>query len=134
MIVLSNTNAQTIPAGGTVIFNNVIKKCGCGICFRNNSGSVSLPGNCALYEVGFGANITGATPATPVELSINIGGSPLTETEMIYTPAVANAVGHVYTATVVQACCNLSNNITVTNTGTEPVIISPNPVLSINEV
>lgn len=133
MIVLSNVNAQTVPAGGTVIFNTVLKKCGCDTCFRNNSGSVSINGNCALYEVGFGANITGAG-TTPVELSINIGGSPLAETEMIYTPAVANAVGHVYTETIVQTCCNLPNNITVTNTGTEPVIISANPVLSINKV
>lgn len=132
MVVLSNTAEQTLASGQTLTFDRLVAACGCGECARRG-GPVSLrrPGT---YEITFHGNVTGATAALPVELSISVGGAPLAETEMIYTPATANAVGNVGTQTYVPTCCGSGNTVTVTNTGENPIIVSPNTALTIARV
>lgn len=130
MIVLSNTAAQTLSPGQSIIFNNIINQSGCGECFRNNSGSVGLKAN-GVYHVSFSANVGGEVAATPVQLAIEIGGAPLAETTMISTPAAVGDLNNVATSTYVRTCCGVSNNVTVTNTGTSTITISANPVLAI---
>lgn len=53
---------------------------------------------------------------------------------MIYTPAAANAVGNVSTDIPISNCCCDYDRITVVNTGTEPVIVSANPVLFVHRI
>lgn len=131
MVVLSNTTEQTLQPGQALVFERLVTSSGCGECARRG-GPVGLrsPGT---YMITFHGNVTGATAALPVELSISVGGAPLAETEMIYTPAAANAVGNVGTQTYVLTCGS-GNNVTVTNTGENPIIVSPNTALTIIKI
>ncbi|MDE7431731.1 MAG: hypothetical protein K2N34_07450 [Lachnospiraceae bacterium] len=128
MVVLSNTVAQTLQPGQALAFDKLVAHSGCGECARSG-GPVGLRFN-GTYRVTFHGNVTGATAAAPVELSISIGGAPLTETEMIYTPAVADAVGNVGTETYIPVCGS-GNNVTVVNTGENPITVSPNTALTV---
>lgn len=128
MVVLSNTTEQTLQPGQSLTFDKLISHSGCGECARSG-GPVALRFS-GIYRLTFHGNITGATAALPVELSISVGGAPLAETKMIYTPAAANAVGNVGTETYVPTCA-AGNNITLTNTGENPIIISANTALTV---
>lgn len=129
MVVLSNTTEQTLQPGQTLVFDRLVAFSGCGECARRG-GPVTLKRH-GTYEITFHGNVTGATAALPVELSISVGGAPLAETEMIYTPAAANAVGNMGTQTYVPTCGCGGNNVTVTNTGENPIIVSPNTALTV---
>ena len=128
MVVLSNTTGQTLQPGQTLTFDRLVTPSGCSECARSG-GPVGLRYS-GVYRVAFHGNVTGATAAAPVELSISIGGAPLAETEMIYTPAAADAVGNVGAETYVKTC-NSGNNVTVVNTGENPITISPNTALTV---
>lgn len=129
MVVLSNTTEQTLQPGQALTFDRLVTHSGCGECARSG-GPVSLRFGNSTYRVAWHGNVTGATAALPVELSIAVGGAPLAETEMIYTPTAANAVGNVGTETYIQTC-SAGNSITVTNTGENPIIVSPNSALTV---
>ena len=126
MVVLSNTTAQTLQPGQAITFDRLVTHSGCRECARSG-GPVSLR-SCGTYRVAFHGNVTGATAAAPVELSIAVGGAPLAETEMIYTPAAADAVGNVGAETYV-GTCGSGNNVTVVNTGENPITVSPGTAL-----
>lgn len=127
MVVLSNTTEQTLQPGQSISFDNIVTSSGCGETARSG-GPLGLRAENALYAVSFNANVTGTT-TDPVQLSIAIGGSALPETTAIYTPAAANAVGAISGSTYVRTRCGLSNQITVINSGANPIIISPNASL-----
>ena len=129
MVVLSNTTEQTLQPGQSIAFDRIVTVSGCGECARSG-GPLGLRAENAVYRLTFNGNVTGATAAEPVQLSIANGGAQLLETQMIYTPAAANAVGNVSASTYLRTCCGLSNQVTVTNTGTNPIIISPNSALT----
>lgn len=128
MVVLSNSTAQTLQPGQALTFDLLKFHSGCGECARSG-GPVGLRYS-GTYRLAFHGNVTGATAAAPVELSITIGGAALSETEMIYTPAVADAVGNVGSETYVRTCGS-GNNVTVENTGENPITVSPNAALVI---
>lgn len=128
MVVLSNTTEQTLQTGQALTFDRLVIHSGCGECARSG-GPVGLK-FAGTYRIAFHGNVSGATAAAPVELSISIGGAPLAETEMIYTPATAAAVGNVGTETYVQTC-NSGNNVTITNTGENPITVSANTALTV---
>lgn len=129
MVVLSNTQEQTLQPGQSIVFDRVVTWSGNGECGRKG-GPLGLRFENAIYKVEFHGNVTGATAALPVELSIALGGASLAETEMIYTPAAANAVGNVSAGTYITTCQGLSNQVTITNTGENPIIVSPNSAIS----
>ena len=128
MVVLSNQNEQTLQPGQSITFDNIVTKSGCGEAARSG-GPLGLTFLNSIYELSFSGNVTGATASEPVQLSISLGGSALPETTMIYTPAAANAVGSVSRSTYVKTGIGLSNQVTVTNTGENPIIVSPNASL-----
>ena len=128
MLILSTAADQTLEAGQSLTFN-VLRQTGRSEIARNNSGTMFLaPGG--LYRIEYQANVTGGTAALPVELGISFAGSSLPETESIYTPAVASAVGHISGATYVATVfpCG-SYAVTVTNTGANPIVVSQNATL-----
>ena len=133
MIVVSNAAAQTLTAGQSLTFN-VLRQTGCSEFARNNTGTIFLkPGG--VYKVEYHANVTGATAATPVQLSINFAGSVLPETTAIYTPATAGAVGNVSGSTYVPTMFPASGfTVTLTNSGTEDITVSPNATISVHRV
>lgn len=131
MIVLSNTIEQTIQPGQSLIFDEVILKAGCCECHRKNTGSVKLRSN-GIYSIGFSGNIGGETAATAVQLAISVGGSPLLETTMISVPAAIADRNNVSTETRYRNCCGDYDRVSVTNTGTVPVIVAANSSLVID--
>lgn len=132
MIVLSNTTAQTLAVGQSITFDIVVLHTGCGECHRTNSASVKL--RCqGIYELSFSANVTSTTTG-PVQLSLQIGGETLNETTMISTPAATGNVNNIATKTAVKNCCGDYDRITVTNTGTNPIVVEPNSDLFIKRV
>lgn len=136
MIVLSNSIAQTLAPGQSLTFNTKILHTGCGECYRDGSGSVGLRANNGIYNCSFKANVASATASVPVQLALQLGGSPLLETTMISTPSTANVFNNVACDTAVSTCCcdGGGGNITITNTGTNPIIVGPNPCLYIKRV
>lgn len=133
MIVLSNSTEQTLLAGQSVTFDLVKLKCGTCECHRPGTASVKL--RCSgIYQVGFGANIGGTVAGTPVQLTIELGGDPLSETTMISTPAAIGDLNSVYRSTFVKNCCCDYDRITVTNTGASDVVVGANAELTISRI
>ena len=130
MIVLTNLTAQTLAPGASLVFDQVRVKSGCNECWRNPSTSVKLR-NKGIYDIDFNANIGGATAATPVQLSVQLGGETLPETTMISVPAAAGVLNSVSTATAVRNCCCDFDRVTITNTGAVPVDVGANSALRI---
>lgn len=125
MIELSNTAEQTVQPGQPIIFDEVILKVGCCECHRRNTGNVKMRSN-GIYALSFSGNIGGETAATPVQLAIAVGGSPLPETTMISVPAAVADRNSVSTTTRLKNCCGDYDNASVINTGTVPVVIGAN--------
>lgn len=126
MIELSNTTAQTIPAGGMVTFDKVLLHAGCGECFNSMvPTSVKLRGK-HLYDIEFHGNITSVTAGNVVQLAIAVGRSPLVQTAMNATPAAAGNLVNVSAGTYLKNCCCDLDRISVMNTGTTPVVLAPN--------
>lgn len=123
MVVLSNTTEQTLQPGQAITFDVLVTNSGCGESARSG-GPLNLKCGNAVYELFFKTNLTGPTAAVPLQMSIALGGLALPETTMIYTPAAADAVGSVATKTYVKTLGdNASNQVTVINSGTNPITI-----------
>lgn len=135
MISLSNTTAQTIAAGQSLTFNTVLLKTRSRAeCFRKNTGSIKLCASCAIYEVSFSGNISGAAAGTPVQLALALGGDILPETTMIATPSAANAANNVGVTTLVNNNCCDYDRVTIVNTGTTDVTVAANPIFFVKRV
>lgn len=139
MIELTNSVAQTVPAGGTVTFDRVVLKTGCAECTTLNTqnlqptNSVKLRNN-GIYEVQFMGNIASPTAATPVQLAVAVGGTARPDSVMVATSSAANAFQNVSTSIPVRNfCCDL-DRITVVNTGTTPVLLSANMNLFVKRI
>ena len=131
MIVLSNSAAQTIGVGQSVVFNTVVTKTGCAEHHRGNSSSVQLCANNGIYSLDFTANITNPDGTAPVQIAITSSGDILQETTMIST-AAQSAYNNVSAKTFIKtSCCGSDNRISVTNTGTVPLTIAANSALAI---
>lgn len=135
MISLSNTTAQTLEPGQSLTFNTVLLKTRSRAeCFRKNTGSIKLCAPCAIYEVSFSGNISGATAGTPVQLSLALGGDVIPETTMTATPSAANAVSNVSVTTLINNNCCDYDRVTITNSGTVAVTVAANPVFFVKRV
>lgn len=132
MIVLSNSAAQTIAPGQTVLFDRKVLHTGCSECHRCGTGSVRLRGQ-GIYGVEFSGSVGGAAN-TQANLTIALGGDPLRETRRTATIEAATDVQTVAMSTRVRNCCGDYDRITVVNTGTTPVILQAGSSLVINRV
>lgn len=122
MILLSNQAAQTITPGQAVVFDQQIYKVGRCECHRTGSSVVTL---CTAnpYEVSFSGNVTNSV-AGPVQLAIAVDGEALPYGTMITTPAATGDVNSISKTIPVQGCgrCGMPK-VTITNKGTNPVIL-----------
>lgn len=126
MIKVTNTAAQTIQPGAAVTFDKLLLRSGCGECYNTQiPASVKL---CAkgIYEIHFSGNITSNAAATPIQLAIAIGGTPMTDTVMDATPAAAGDLANVSSSTIVRNCCCDLERVSVVNSGTNPLVLAPN--------
>lgn len=134
MIELSNLTAQTVQPGQTITFDKVHLYTGRAECYNSqvpNSVKLKCQG---IYEIEFSGNIAANAATTPIQLSLAAGGFPLVETVMNATPAAAGDVVNVSTGTYFKQCCDDSSRITVINSGTAPLVISPNSNLRIRRI
>ena len=127
MIKLTNLAAQTIQPGQSVIFTTIMKKSGCAECFRLGTSSVKLCKRPASYEAVFQANVTTDT-AGIAQLSFGLSGDILPESTMVRQIATANAFDSISLSDLISINCCDFDRLSVTNTGTIPVIISTNAV------
>lgn len=131
MIELSNLAAQTLLPGQSVTFDKQVLKTGCGECFNSQvPTSVKLCGR-GVYNVEFSGNITSNASTTPIILAITIAGTEIPQTRMNATPAAAGDLTNVGTGTLLNNCCCDLARISVTNVGTNPLVIAPNSNLRI---
>lgn len=129
MIVLSNSQQQTLLPGQALTFDLVKLHSGCGECHREGSSAVKM--RCSgIYELSFHANI-GGTVAGPVQLALQVGGETLQETTMISTVTTVGDLNNVGAETRVRNCCGDYDRVTVVNTGTNDVVAGPNAALVI---
>lgn len=135
MIVLSNTNPVTLAPGQSMTFDAIPRLIsGNGECFSALSSSVKLR-QAGIYEINYGANVSGATAGTPVQLSIQLGGYTIPETTAIYTPATADAVGNISREIKIRNCCGDLSRVTLVNTSTtETITVAANAVLSVKRL
>lgn len=127
MIQLSNTTAQSVAVGQSVTFDTVLMKTGSAECHRKNTGSVKLCAKGGIYQLNFSANVSGATAATPVQLTVQLGGDNVPESTMVYTPATADATGQVNIVLPIRNNCCDYDRITIVNTGTTAITVAANP-------
>ena len=100
MIELSNTNAQTLSAGQSVIFDVTLLHTGCAEFHRPNSAPTRLTQKNAIYEISYNGNI-GATTAEEGQISLAINGSPLPETTAKVITAAAGDLQNVSAQTFI---------------------------------
>lgn len=121
-------NLQTVNAGGSVVFNNVIVHTGCAEKHRTNSAILTLacPGR---YLVTFSGNVAIPTGGTPGEITFALSqeGEALDGATMRATPTVAEAFFNISTQHYVDvgktcsgACCQ---NISVRLLSADPVTV-----------
>lgn len=122
MILLSNQAAQTIAPGQAIVFDQQIYKVGRCECHHTASSVVTL---CSAnpYEVSFSGNVTNSV-AGPVQLSISVDGEAAPGGTMINTPSTVGDVVNIAKTIPVQGCgrCGMPK-VTITNKGTNPVIL-----------
>lgn len=133
MIKLTNLAAQTIQPGQSVIFNTIMKKGGCAECFRLGTSSIKLCKRPASYEAVFQANVTTET-AGIAQLSFELSGDILPESTMVRQIATANDFDSISLSDLISVNCCDFDRLTVTNTGTIPVVISTNPLFYVKRV
>lgn len=130
MIVVSNSTEQTLQPGQSITFDIVRLHTGNGECHRQGSSSVKL--RCqGVYDVSFSGNIGGSTDGTEVQLAIELGGEILPETTMKSVPAAVGDFNNVAKSTYVCSGCGDYSRVTVTNTGTAPVVVDQYTCLKI---
>lgn len=131
MIELSNTVAQTLLPGQSLSFDKVVMKTGCGECFNSQvPTSVKLCGK-GVYNLEFSGNVTASAAATPVILALTVGGTEIPQTRMNASPATAGTLVNVSAGTLFSNCCCDLDRISVTNVGTNPLVVAPNANLRV---
>lgn len=133
MMELTNSAALTVAAGETVIFDTILFRCGCDTCTRTGTGSIKMRQN-GLYEVRFTGNVATTDAAGTAQLSLELGGIVLPTGTILSQTATAGAANAVERTLYEVNCCGDYSRVTLVNTGTVPVTISPGAVLSVRKV
>lgn len=132
MIELTNLTTQTIPVGGAITFDKVVRHTGCGECFNSLvPTSVKLRASCGTYDIEFSANVTNEAAGLPVQLAIAAGGTQIPTTARNAVPAAAGDLWGISMGTYYANCCGDLSRISVINTGPNPVVVAPNSSLRI---
>lgn len=132
MIVLSNTAAQTLTPGESLIFDNTVIQSGSAEHHADNSASVLMlkPG---MYEIHFTGNVAGVTDESTMMLGVRVGSNTLSETTMMTTACLKEYYSNVASATIVR-CETKGMDIGVTNIGTNPITIAPHSSIFVKRV
>lgn len=138
MIVLYTTTTQTLTTGQSIVFQGV-RKTGCSEYVPGtNPSQVYLAPN-GQYLVDYSGDVGGSTAATPVQLQVTANGSAIPETLRTSVPAAVGDLNAISAGTGVSTkanCCFSigTASLSVTNTGTNPIVIGPGFTLRIGRV
>ena len=133
MIELSNSVAQTLLPGQSVTFDVTKVRTGCCELHRQGSGLVQLRQR-GVYEASFGANVTNAV-AGPVQLSLQLDGEQLLESTAVSTPSAVGDINSVSRSGIlIDSRCGCCGTVTLTNTGSQNIVVTAGAVLTIQRV
>lgn len=133
MIILSNTLAQVLNPGQSLVFDNAIMRTGCGAeCHRNGSAPVALTKG-GIYEISAKLNVS-PTEVGTAEAAIMVSGGILPETKMVSTPNAAGDLNTVFCKTAVRPCGPCGESVTIQNVGTIPINVDANSMLFIKRI
>lgn len=133
MIILSNTLAQTLAPGQSLVFDNVILKTGCGAeCHRRGTSNVNLVKS-GVYDIAAKVNIS-PTEAGSAEVAVVASGGQLPETLMISTPTTPGNLNTVSCETGFRPCGPCGESITLQNVGTIPITVGANACLFVKRI
>lgn len=132
MIVLSNTTAQTLKPGESLIFDNTVIRSGCAEYHSDHSPSVLIlkPG---MYEIHFTGNVAGVEDESTLRLGIRVGSNTMSETTMMKTVCHKEHYSNVAAATIMR-CETKGKAIGVTNIGAVPIVIAPHSSVFVKRV
>lgn len=99
-IYMANTNSQTVSAGGTVNFGNIIRRFGCN-CQSN--GSTPTVNGTGYYDIDTNITLTGT--AGTVTLTLYQDGTPITGATQSATIVADTTYAFSLPAIVRQKCC-----------------------------
>lgn len=132
MIVLSNTTAQTLKPGESLIFDNTVIQSGCAEYHSDRSSSVLIL-KTGMYEIHFTGNVAGIEDESTLRLGIRVGSNTLSETTMMKTVCHKEHYSNVAAATIVR-CETKGKAIGVTNIGAVPIVIAPHSSIFVKRV
>lgn len=134
MIILSNSIAQVVQPGQSVVFDTIVLKTGNAEMYRPNTSAVTCCCKNGLYNVEFSGNIGSTTAATDAQLNVAYDQTPLLETTAISMTTTAGDLNNVSTGTSVRNECCCCGRVSVVNTGTEAINIGANPKFKVNRI
>lgn len=135
MISVTNLTEQTLQPGQSITFDNVVSESNsCAERFRK--GSTAIQTSNGVFRADFNGNVGGTTAAAPVQLSVEIDGAPLIGSNMISTPAAVGDLNNVSSSGnyFFNAPRFGGSNVTVTNTGVNPIVVAAGSKLSVMRV
>lgn len=138
MVVLYTTTEQTVQPGQSVVFQ-AYRQTGCSEYVPGTPTSqVYLKPN-GLFLLDYSGNVGGTTAATAVQLQVTSNSAAIPETLRTSVPAAVGDLNSISAATGVSTtanCCfNLgAESLSVTNTGTTPIVIGVGFALRIGRV
>ena len=127
MIIASNTAAQTLTTGQSLVFDS-LRQTGCSELVRQNTTNVYLKSG-GLYLVDFSGNVTTDAATTPVQLSLELNGSPVPEGTAQTTIVAAGDIMNISRSTAISTSGNCGFNLqsaylTLTNNGPNPISVN----------
>lgn len=135
MLVLTTTESNIVPVGGTLTFDKVIVSN--SKCSSVNITRLAKIGN-GLHNIHLHANIAAATANTEVSLAIALDGQVQPEAVGIATSVGAGQINNISAETATKICCCRCScdtiAVTVVNNGAAPVAVSSGATLLINRV
>lgn len=123
MIVLSNSESQTVGVGDSILFDTVRLKTGCTECHRPGTGSVKMrtPG---VYDISFTGNATVADGY--VSMVATISDDPLPETQITSFVASESEYNNVSFRTAIANCCGDYSRVRIVNNGETEFTLAAN--------
>lgn len=141
MIVLSNSIVQVVPVGKTLAFDLTLLHTGCrhdghgGAEYHDEKSSDVKLRKPGIYEISFGANVTGTKAGDEIRFSIYINGSPIEASTMVQTVSKENSLENV--AKTIPVRIGREDDVTVTVVNTSAMataVVDANPSLYIRRI
>lgn len=133
MMILATSADQTIPVGGSIVFDRTIFKMGECPCHKSYSPILKLVKR-GTYSIEFHGNVGSNTADTDASVSLQDTGTTLPAATAISATQAAGDLNNVSIKTILHNCCGVYGAITVVNTGTTPLNVAAGAEIIVQEV